>query len=292
MHTDVIPATNGGGYATRQVTKPPEWHGLVVWDMLFNNLTTGLFLVMALGELAAPAVFTPLAKPAYFLAFGLLLADQLCLVLDLGDPWRFHHMLRVIKPSSPMSFGVWSLNGYAFFLTVIVAVHLLPEDWVALEWLRKVALVLGLVPAFTSSIYKGVLFSTSAQPGWRDARWLGGYLTSAAFVLGGATLLGLSIVMGQERAALILRPVVVAFLVLNLVPLALLIANVRMTLAQCYTPGRLRLIAFLSLGGGVVLPLGLLLAGGSVRMLGALVLLLLGNLLIRFVIVQVPQSSA
>ena len=27
------------------VTKPPGWHTLVVFDILFNNLTTGLFLV-------------------------------------------------------------------------------------------------------------------------------------------------------------------------------------------------------------------------------------------------------
>src|SRR5205823_1340767 len=32
------------GYAGRTVTKPPEWHSLVVFDILFNNLSTGLFL--------------------------------------------------------------------------------------------------------------------------------------------------------------------------------------------------------------------------------------------------------
>ena len=32
--------------------------------------------------------------------------------------------------------------------------------------------------------YKGVLFSTSSQPGWKDARWLGGYLINSALVLG------------------------------------------------------------------------------------------------------------
>src|SRR4051794_21303098 len=96
------------GYTTRPVTKAPHWGGLVAWDMLLNNLATGLFLVAALGELAAPRVFTAVATAAYPLALGLLLLDLLLLVLDLGDPWRFHHMLRVFKPSSPMSFGVWA----------------------------------------------------------------------------------------------------------------------------------------------------------------------------------------
>src|SRR5882757_2071609 len=92
------PATKAPGYATGPVTKAPDWHGLVAWDLLFNNMTTGLFLVAATGELAAPAVFTPVALVAYPLALVLLLADLLCLVLDLGDPLRFHHMLRVFKP--------------------------------------------------------------------------------------------------------------------------------------------------------------------------------------------------
>ena len=32
------------GYAKAEVTQPPNWHGLVAWDLLFNNGATGLFL--------------------------------------------------------------------------------------------------------------------------------------------------------------------------------------------------------------------------------------------------------
>src|SRR5258706_4355622 len=98
MRSDFTPATNGPGYANRPVTKTPDWHGLVAWDLLFNNLTTGLFLVAATSELAAPSVFTPVAKVAYPVALVLLLADPIWLVLDLGDPVRFHHMLPVVQP--------------------------------------------------------------------------------------------------------------------------------------------------------------------------------------------------
>src|SRR5260370_7689768 len=73
-----------------------------------------LFLISATGERAAPAVFTPVVKVAYPVAFVLLLVDLVCLVLDLGDPLRFHHMLRVFKPSSPMSLGTWCLTIYPF----------------------------------------------------------------------------------------------------------------------------------------------------------------------------------
>jgi hypothetical protein len=292
MSTDASAHLNGAGYAARPVTKPPAWHGLVAWDMLFNNLTTGLFLVAALGELVAPEVFTPVAKAAYPLALVLLLVDLVCLVLDLADPLRFHHMLRVFKPTSPMSLGTWCLTVYSLPLTVAAALSLLPARWPALEWARQAAVVLGLLPALGSAVYKGVLLSTNAQPGWRDARWLGGYLTSSALLLGCADLLVLSILMGQQRAGTVLRPALVQLLVLTVVALCLLVADLRPALSRIHTRRQLGRLAALCVGAGTLVPLGLLLAGGRALAVLAAVLLLLGSLAMRFLIVRLPHASA
>jgi hypothetical protein len=291
MSTDAIAQRNGAGYAARPVTKPPGWHGLVAWDMLLNNLTTGLFLTAALGELLVPEVFRPVATVAYPIALVLLLADLACLVLDLGDPLRFHHMLRVFKPTSPMSLGTWCLTVYSLPLTVAAALSVLPGEWPVLEWARKAAVVLGLLPALGSAVYKGVLLSTNAQPGWRDARWLGGYLTNSALLLGCAEMLVLSILMGQERAIAVLRPALALLLVLNLVPLALLVAALRPALSRKYAPGQLRWLGTLALAGGALVPLCLLVAGGAFLSLAAVLFLFLGSLLIRFVIVYLPQLA-
>jgi hypothetical protein len=293
MRTDFIPATNGPGYATRPVTKAPDWHGLVAWDLLFNNLATGLFLVAAIGELAAPEVFASVARVAYPLALVFLLTDLLCLVLDLGDPLRFHHMLRVFKPSSPMSLGTWCLTIYAFPLTVAAALSLLPGGGMVIEWARRLAVILGLLPALGSAAYKGVLLSTNAQPGWRDARWLGGYLTNSALLLGCAELLALSVLMGQESAAATLRSALGLLLVLNVIPLGLLVKDLRPVLARVYTRGQLWRVSMLSLGGGTLVPLGLLLLGGGPPLLlGAVILILLGSLAIRFRIIRIPHASS
>ena len=45
-------------------------------------------------------------------ALASILASLYFLVADLGRPERFHHMLRVAKPSSPMSMGTWLLTAY------------------------------------------------------------------------------------------------------------------------------------------------------------------------------------
>ncbi|HJZ90273.1 MAG TPA: NrfD/PsrC family molybdoenzyme membrane anchor subunit [Gemmataceae bacterium] len=240
------------------MTKPPTWRNLVALDVLFNNLTTGLFLVAAVGELAVPTVFTQVATWAYPLALALLLIDLGLLVLDLGDPLRFHHMPRVFKPSSPMSHGTRCLTVYSLFLTAILAVELvvaagwLPGDAGLSWWARKVAVVGGLPFALGSVAYKGVLFSTTAQPGWRDAQWLGAYLRNSALLLGAAELLVIAAVASEARAA----------------------AGVVVLLA------------------GVAIPVGLLFVGGGLVVASlVLVAIVLASLGVRFLIVRLPRLA-
>src|SRR5271170_1671322 len=166
------------GYAHLPVTKVPGWYGMIAWDALLNGMATGLFMAAAVSELAAPAVFTPVAKVAYPVALVLLLVDLGLLVIDLGDSLRFHHMLRVFKPGSPMSVGTWCLTIFSLPLTAAAALSLLAEIGLDFKWARILAVVAGLLPGFGAAAYKGVLLSTNAQPGWKDARWLGGYLTN------------------------------------------------------------------------------------------------------------------
>jgi len=280
------------------VTKPPEWHTLVVFDILFNNLTTGLFLVAAVGELAAPATFTPVATWAYPVALALLLADFACLVLDLGDSLRFHHMLRVFKPSSPMSLGTWSLTVYSLLLTAIVAVEFVaaagwvPGDSAAAWWIRTLAVVVGLPFAFGSAAYKGVLFSTTAQPGWKDARWLGAYLVNTAVTLGAAELLVIAALTGEPLAVDTLRLAVGLLIVLNLVALALLVGDLYPLLSRLYARREFGVAGLFVLLTGVVIPAGSLLAGGvPVTASVAVASLILASLGVRFAIVRLPHDA-
>jgi Polysulphide reductase, NrfD len=286
------------GYSTQDVTKVPGWHGLVAWDLLFNNLTTGLFLFAAVGELAMPGLLGPVARVAYPVALVLLLTDLTMLVLDLGDPLRFHHMLRVFKPSSPMSLGTWSLTIYSLPLTLIVAIEasqalgLLPAGSIMLEWVRRSAVVFGLLPAFGSVAYKGVLFSTSSQPGWKDARWLGGWMANSALLLGCAELLAVSVLTGHARAAAALRPVAAMLLLLNLIPTGLLFLELRGTLSRIYLDQKVHLALVLTVAGGTLIPLILLLVGdGAPWILGAVLLILAGNLAIRSQFLKIPHAS-
>ena len=280
------------GYANMPVTKVPGWYGTIAWDAFLNGMATGLFMAAAVSELAAPAIFTPVAKVAYPVALVLLLIDLGLLVLDLGDPLRFHHMLRVFKPRSPMSVGTWCLTIFSLPLTAAAGLSLLAEMGMDFEWARILAVVVGLLPAFGSAAYKGVLLSTNAQPGWKDARWMGGYLTNSALLMGCAELLVLAALMGQTQATAILRTGLIVLLVLNVIPLGLLFANLQPTHARLYTRQQQWRVGVLIFVAGTLIPLGLtLLNGGLLFIFGSVIFLLLESWVVRFVYVKIPHTS-
>jgi len=89
------------------------------------------------------------------------------LVHDLGKPSRFYNMLRVAKPTSPMSVGTWILTAYGPFMG-LAGVSELP----GLRWLRPLARPAGLAAAAVApavASYTAVLLSDTATPAWHDA---------------------------------------------------------------------------------------------------------------------------
>ena len=109
---------------TQSVVAQPEFHsyyGLPVlnkptWEPL--DIAGYLFLGGLAGSssaLAAAAELTgrrALARPLKYGAAGAISLSLVALVHDLGRPSRFYNMLRVFKPTSPMSVGSWILSVY------------------------------------------------------------------------------------------------------------------------------------------------------------------------------------
>ena len=100
------------------------------------------------------------------------------LINDLGRPARFHHMLRVAKPTSPMSVGTWILAAFgpaAGLAAVAEAAPWLPERGCpgsARRALPPVGHAAGLAAAATApalATYTGVLLADTAVPSWHEA---------------------------------------------------------------------------------------------------------------------------
>jgi hypothetical protein len=88
------------------------------------------------------------------------------LVKDLGRPARFLNMLRVFKPTSPMSVGVWILVGYAPLAAGAAASDVSGR-------LPRLGRLAGLGAAALGSAvatYTAALIAHTAVPAWHEGR--------------------------------------------------------------------------------------------------------------------------
>ena len=126
-------------------------------------------------------------------------AGTAALIHDLGKPSRFVNMLRVAKPTSPMSVGTWILATFGPMAGIAGTAELaalLPGRLQALARpvtfaARPAGLIAAvLAPALAS--YTGVLLSDTATPAWHAAhRELPFVFTgSAAMAAGGLGMMG------------------------------------------------------------------------------------------------------
>jgi hypothetical protein len=142
----------------------------------------------------------------FWIAFPVELFDLISLVADLGDPRRFHHMLRQMKFRSPMSLGVWLSSGLAFFAFLAVVISFfLARGFLNLLPLLKIVTLSGLPFALGVAGYKGVLLSATAQPVWGKMRWLGTVIAISAGSCGLTVMLAIASARGDFAGALTLR---------------------------------------------------------------------------------------
>jgi formate-dependent nitrite reductase membrane component NrfD len=117
-----------------------------------------------------------LRRASWLGSLGGLVASMWFLIADLGRPDRFHHMLRVFKPTSPMSVGTWVLTAFGPGVGAAAMNELVPQRWQR-TWparlLGRLARPLGLSAAVTApavASYTAVLLSHTAVPGWNEVR--------------------------------------------------------------------------------------------------------------------------
>jgi len=76
-----------------RITVAPEWAWWLVWYFFLGGLAAGLYFMAALIELVGSERDRAMAKVAYYGAFPLAVVCGMLIILDLGRPERFWHML-------------------------------------------------------------------------------------------------------------------------------------------------------------------------------------------------------
>jgi hypothetical protein len=175
---------DGPGYYGQPIVKAAPWKPEIGVYFFTGGLAGASSVLAAVARVSGQHV---LARHARHWALAGLGPSPALLIEDLGRPERFANMLRVLKPTSPMSVGSWLLTLYAPVATVstlLADVDRAPHLGAALDVLAG-ALGSGL------TTYTAVLVSDTATPVWHEARHELPFLfaASAAASAGAATAL-------------------------------------------------------------------------------------------------------
>nr|WP_252438621.1 NrfD/PsrC family molybdoenzyme membrane anchor subunit [Pseudonocardia humida] len=169
----VVPDAEFRSYYGRPVLKTPVWDWRIPAYLFAGGLAAGSSVVAAGADLTGRP---QLRRAGRLGSLAGLLGSMYFLVSDLGRPERFHHMLRVFKPTSPMSVGTWILSAFGPGAGIAAVAELVPARW-RRTWPARL-LARSARPAGVSAAaiapglasYTAVLLSHTAVPGWNEVR--------------------------------------------------------------------------------------------------------------------------
>ncbi|ONK12407.1 NrfD/PsrC family molybdoenzyme membrane anchor subunit [Streptomyces sp. MP131-18] len=174
-------------YYGRPVLKVPHWAATDIAGYLFLGGLAGAGSVLAAGAELTGRRGT--ARAMKLSSLGAVSLSAAALIHDLGRPERFLNMLRVFKPTSPMSIGSWLLVGYGPLAGAAAAADVTGRFPRAGRAAACGAAVFG--PAVAA--YTGVLIADTAVPAWHEGHRELPYLftgSAAAAAAGMALLTG------------------------------------------------------------------------------------------------------
>ena len=159
----MVPEPEFESYYGRQIIKTPTWKTPNVPLYLFLGGMAGASAVLAEG--AALTGNVVLERVTRLVAASGAGVGTVFLVHDLGRPERFLHMLRVIKPTSPLSVGSFILAPFSALSSAAAASCLTGR-------LPRLGRLAGLgAAAFGPPLatYTGALLANTAVPAWHEA---------------------------------------------------------------------------------------------------------------------------
>ena len=167
----IVPSASGAGLEPTYYDEPPIKQPVWVWSIptyFYVGGVSGAAMVMGMAAqlLGGPKLRRFDERCRWIGAIGGGIGSAL-LVYDLGRKARFLFMLRVFRPTSPMSVGSWVLAA-AMPLSAGSALLTMSEGW-----LRRVGDAAGLGAGLLGmplATYTAVLLSNTAVPVWSASR--------------------------------------------------------------------------------------------------------------------------
>jgi formate-dependent nitrite reductase membrane component NrfD len=191
-----------------RIVASPDWNWLIILYFFFGGIAAGSYFIGTLIDLVGHERDRRISNIAYYIAFPLVALCGILLIVDLGRPERFWHMviqsntgLPMFKYWSPMSVGVWALLLFGAFSAASFAGALAEEGRFGLGRFSGLAHLMhfgplgilfelaGTAVGFFIASYTGALLTASNQPFWSDSNLIGALFLASAASTGIATLL-------------------------------------------------------------------------------------------------------
>src|SRR5438874_3915959 len=186
------------GYYGIPLLKQPSW----TWEIPLYFFVGGAAGASAV--VGAIANYTGadrrLVRDARWIAAAGSVISPALLISDLGRPSRFLNMLRVFKPQSAMSVGVWTLLGFSGGSVAAAFAGSLRERYgesLPVRVLENAGEAASLLFGLPFSNYTGVLIGATAIPAWNENA---GELPIHFGMSGLAASVGLLELMGHRRS--------------------------------------------------------------------------------------------
>ena len=295
----MVPDATFTSYYGRPVVKASPWEADIPAYLFMGGVAAGSSLLGAGADLTGRVSLRRVGRYGALTAIGV---SFLALVHDLGKPLRFVNMLRVAKPTSPMSVGTWILVAYGP-LAGLSGLGELARSLPIPARFGKTRLVAKLLafsarPAGIASIalapavaaYTAVLLTDTATPTWHAAhRHLPFvFVGSAAAASGGLGMIGATLADAGPARRLAVGGAALELVAEHLMEPAMGLAAEPLHLG---TPGTLmRASKILTTVGAI----GAAAGAGRSRLVAALsgACLLAGSACTRFGVFEAGQASA
>jgi len=195
------------GYYDLPVLHGPHWNWLVIAYFYFGGISGASAVIAAVSRLYGGMSGAQLARFARYVSFLSLVPCPVLLVLDLGRPARFWHMLHAFRPSSPMSMGTWGLTTFGLISAVTTGLQLLDDRTsrsghppsATRRAVGDVLALFGALSGFFVAGYTGVLLAATAVPLWsKRPALLGPLFLSSAMTSGAAAISAVASALERE----------------------------------------------------------------------------------------------
>lgn len=110
-----------------------------------------------------------LVRHARLLALAGSVVGPIVLVRHLKTPRRWYNMLRIVRPTSPMSLGSWLLTAFGALSGIVAAGDLLGGRWRFARRLAGAAQAPVAVAGAGMSVYTASLLASTSTPLWASA---------------------------------------------------------------------------------------------------------------------------